>query len=135
LAIQWRDSYAIGIKEIDDQHKKLFEAIDKLFIACSQGKGKEEVGNTLAFLEDYTKVHFADEQELHIKYNYPEKTSHKGIHETFLKSFDQLKKQFEEEGASVLFISTVNRTVVDWLIHHIGNLDKAFATFVKQQQK
>lgn len=135
MAIQWRDSYAIGIKEIDDEHIKLFEAIDKLFTACSLGKGKEEVGNTIKFLEDYTIVHFTDEQQLHIKYNYPERNSHRNIHETFLKNFDKLKKQFDEEGASVLFISTVNRTVVDWLIHHIGNLDKAFATFVKQHHK
>jgi hemerythrin len=135
LAIQWRDSYAIGIKEIDDQHMQLFEAIDKLFTACAQGKGKEEVGNTLTFLEDYTKVHFNDEQKLHIKYAYPEKTAHRDIHEKFLGSLSLLKKQFEEEGAGVLFISTVNKTVLDWLIRHIGNSDKEFATFVKQQQK
>lgn len=135
MAIQWRDSYAIGIKEIDDEHKQLFAAIDKLFTACSQGKGKEEVGNTLTFLEDYTKVHFTDEQKLHIKYEYPEKNTHKDIHDNFLKDLDALKKQFKEEGASVLFISTVNKKVVDWLIHHIGNSDKAFASFVKKQQK
>ncbi|MHB8062304.1 MAG: bacteriohemerythrin [Ruminiclostridium sp.] len=133
MAIQWRNSYAIGIKEIDDQHKKLFEAIDKLFTACAQGKGKEEVGNTLTFLEDYTKVHFSDEQKLHIKYDYPEKASHRDIHEKFLKNFSELKKQFEKEGAGVLFISTVNKTVLEWLIQHIGNSDKAFAAYVKQQ--
>jgi hemerythrin len=135
LAIQWRDSYAIGIKEIDDQHKQLFEAIDKLFTACAQGQGKIEVGNTLTFLEDYTKKHFSDEQKLHIKFDYPEKNSHKDIHENFLKNLSKIKKQFEDEGAGVLFISNVNKTVLDWLIHHIGNLDKAFATFVKKQDK
>lgn len=135
MAIQWRESYAIGIKEIDDQHKKLFEAIDKLFTACTNGKGKDEVGNTLNFLEDYTKIHFTDEQQLHIKYNYPDRLTHKNVHENFLKTFEGLKKQFDEEGASVLFISTVNKTVLDWLVKHIGSMDKAFATFVKGQQK
>lgn len=134
-AIQWRDSYAIGIKEIDDQHKQLFDAVDKLFAACSQGKGKEEVGNTLKFLEDYTKVHFTDEQQLHIKHNYPERINHRNVHENFLKTFEQLKKDFEEKGAGVLFISTVNKLFLDWLIKHIGSMDKAFAAFVKEQQK
>ena len=135
MAIQWRDSYAIGVKEIDDQHKLLFEAIDKLFTACTQGKGKEEVGNTLKFLEEYTIVHFTDEQKLHIKHNYPERISHRQVHENFLKTCATLKKQFDEEGASVLFISTVNKTVLEWLIKHIGSLDKAFAAYVKGQQK
>jgi hemerythrin len=132
MAIQWRDSYAIGIKEIDDQHKKLFEAIDKLFTACSQGKGKQEVSSTLLFLENYTKVHFTDEQKLHVKYNYPERIAHRNVHDNFLKHLDKLKKQFEEEGAGVAFISTLNKTVLDWLIHHIGNMDKAFAAYVNQ---
>lgn len=135
MAIQWRDSYAIGIKEIDDQHKQLFDSIDKLFEACNQGKGKEEVGNTLDFLEDYTKVHFSDEQKLHQKYNYPEATSHRAIHENFLLHMTELKKQFEKEGASVLFVSTVNKSVLNWLLKHIGSLDKEFATFVKAQSK
>jgi hemerythrin len=134
LAIQWRESYAIGITEIDDQHKKLFEAIDKLFTACGQGKGKEQVGSTLKFLEEYTIVHFTDEQKLHIKHNYPERIGHRKIHDDFLRTFEGLKKQFDEEGASVLFISTVNKTVLDWLIKHIGTMDKAFAAYVKGQQ-
>lgn len=135
MAIQWRESYAIGIKEIDDQHKQLFEAIDKLFSACTLGQGKEEVGNTLKFLEEYTIVHFTDEQKLHIKHNYPERVTHRKIHDNFLKEFGGLKKQFDEEGASVLFVSTVNKTVLDWLIKHIGSMDKAFAAYVKGQQK
>jgi len=134
MAIQWRDSYSIGIREIDDEHKKLFEAIDKLFIACSQGKGKQEVGNTLLFLEDYTKVHFSDEEKLHIKYNYPERVYHKNVHDNFLKQLVALKQQFEDEGAGVLFVSTVNKTVLDWLIQHIGNMDKAFAAYLNQQK-
>lgn len=135
MAIQWRDSYAIGIKEIDDQHKMLFDAIDKLFTACNQGKGKEEVGNTLKFLEDYTIVHFTDEQKLHAKHDYPERINHRNVHDNFLKTFKDLKKQFDAEGASVLFISTVNKTVLDWLIKHIGSMDKAFAAYVKEQKK
>ena len=134
-SIQWRDSYAIGIKEIDDQHKQLFDAVDKLFAACSQGKGKEEVGNSLKFLEDYTKVHFTDEQQLHIKYNYPERINHKNIHDNFMKNFEELKREFNEKGAGVLFVSTVNKLFLDWLIKHIGSMDKAFAAFVKEQQK
>ena len=135
MAIQWRESYAIGIEEIDEQHKQLFEAIDKLFAACTQGKGKEQVGDTLKFLEEYTVVHFTDEQKLHIKHNYPERISHRQVHDNFLKTFEGLKKQFDEEGASVLFVSTVNKTVLEWLIKHIGSLDKSFAAYVKSIQK
>jgi len=134
-SIQWRESYAIGIKQIDDQHKQLFDTVDKLFTACSQGKGKEEVGNALKFLEEYTKVHFRDEQQLHAQYNYPERFIHKEVHDNFLKTFTELQNEFNEKGAGVLFVSTVNKLFLDWLIKHIGSMDKAFAAFVKGQQK
>ena len=130
MAIQWRESLAIGIKEIDDEHKELFAAIDKLFTACQQGKGKTEVENTIKFLEDYTVKHFTAEQKLHIKHDYPHRVAHREIHDRFLENFKALKKQFDEQGASILFISTINKTVVDWLVKHIGSADKAFAAHV-----
>ena len=29
--IKWDDAYSLGIKNIDDQHKKLFDIVDKIF--------------------------------------------------------------------------------------------------------
>lgn len=134
MAIQWRESLAIGIDEIDNQHKQLFEAIDKLFTACSQGKGRQEVANTINFLEDYTIKHFTDEENYHIRSNYPERVAHKQIHDKFLKNFQNLKQQFENEGPSIIFVSTINKTVVDWLINHIGQADKAFGEYMKNKK-
>lgn len=134
MAIQWRESLAIGIDEIDNQHKQLFEAIDKLFTACSQGKGRQEVSNTIDFLEDYTIKHFTDEENHHIRSSYPERVAHKQIHDKFLKNFQNLKQQFENEGPSIIFVSTINKTVVDWLINHIGQADKAFGEYMKNKK-
>jgi hemerythrin len=44
MAIEWTDDLAVGIVEIDNQHKELFHQINQLLEACNQGKGKETVG-------------------------------------------------------------------------------------------
>ena len=53
MAIKWSPEYAIDVEIIDNQHKELFNAVNNLLEACSQGKGKEEAGKILQFLENY----------------------------------------------------------------------------------
>jgi hemerythrin len=39
--IKWNEFYAVNIKEIDYQHKKLIELINQMNNAMKAGKGKE----------------------------------------------------------------------------------------------
>ena len=133
MALEWRDSFVTGIQEIDDQHKELFQIINKLFDACSQGKGKDEVKNVIDFLSDYVVRHFATEESLQQQYNYPEYDAHKKLHEDFINEFSDIKKEFEAQGATPMFVMQVNRRVVDWLIMHIGRVDKELGKFLKDK--
>lgn len=134
MPIQWRQSYDIGLKEVDDQHKELFDKINNLLDACSNNKGKEEVKSTIDFLGDYVLTHFKSEEKLQEKYGYPEYKAHKAVHDQFVKEFADLRKRFDDEGPTLQFVAMVNRVVVDWLIKHIGNVDKAFGTFIKDKK-
>ncbi|MGI6776634.1 MAG: bacteriohemerythrin [Acetivibrionales bacterium] len=131
MAIEWKDSYSIGIEEIDKQHKALFDAINRLLNACSQGRGKEEVGSVIKFLGDYVVTHFSSEEKLQQEYNYPDFAAHKGMHDKFIEDFTQLKEQIETEGVNARSVILVNRTVVDWLTRHIKNVDKKLGEFLK----
>ncbi|AEV70450.1 bacteriohemerythrin [Acetivibrio clariflavus] len=131
MAIEWRTSYEIGVKQIDMQHKALFDKINDLLEACNSNKGKEEVINTINFLGDYVVTHFADEEKLQRESGYPEYAGHKAAHDKFVKDYESLKTRFEQEGISLNFVFTVNKVIVDWLIKHIGNADKAFGDFLK----
>ena len=37
--IRWRESLAIGVEEIDSQHRELVEQFGRLLVACEQGRG------------------------------------------------------------------------------------------------
>ncbi|OPZ93967.1 MAG: Bacteriohemerythrin [Firmicutes bacterium ADurb.Bin419] len=134
MAIEWRQSYEIGIDKIDSQHKELFRKINNLLEACTTQKGKEEVINTMGFLGDYIVVHFNDEEKLQKDSEYPSYTEHKAAHEQFKKDYKNLRSKLDEEGVSLNFILTVNRVVVDWLVKHIAAADRAFGTFLKSKE-
>lgn len=63
MAIEWTQDLSTGSDEIDNQHKELFRRINSLLDACNQGKGREEIGKTVQFLEDYVITHFSAEEE------------------------------------------------------------------------
>ncbi|KJR41580.1 hemerythrin-like metal-binding domain-containing protein [Candidatus Magnetoovum chiemensis] len=66
-----------------------------------------------------------------IKYNYPDYDAHKGEHMKFLKNYSNLKRTFEEEGATDLIILATQNQAVDWIIKHIKQVDIKLASFLK----
>lgn len=131
MGFEWSEDLATGVAEIDYQHKEIFKRINALIDASSHGKGKEAVAETLVFLDDYVKTHFAAEEKIQKEVGYPGYADHMALHRAFLEDISRLKSAFDEKGASLSVTIEVKRIVVDWLINHIKKEDKALAKFMK----
>lgn len=134
MSITWKEDLAIGVDQIDSQHKELLGRIDGLFEACNKGKGKEEVTKVIDYLEDYVVTHFSDEEALQRKYGYPEYNSHKMLHTQFIKDFGTLKQSLDKEGVTPSLIIRMNKLLIDWLLNHIKKTDKVLGAYIKQKQ-
>lgn len=134
MNIEWTTDLAIGVNEIDDQHKEIFKRFDRLLSACGEGKGKDEVLRLLLFLEDYVKEHFAAEEALQMRNNYPEYSSHKSEHVRFIADVDKLTREFRDEGATLPLVIQTNRTLSSWLMQHIKQRDTAFARYLRESK-
>lgn len=131
MAIEWRENLATGNDTIDRQHMELFRRFNTLLTACNQGKGKEEVVHLLLFLNDYIRSHFADEEELQVRYGYPGYAAHKQQHDKFRGDLRELEQQFGAEGATLALVIRTNQTLISWLIRHISATDKELAGFLR----
>lgn len=127
----WKDSLKIGVTLIDSEHKELCDRIDALFAACSQGKGKDELLNTINFLESYTIKHFSDEEKLQRSSTYPKVAEHKEMHEFFKAKIAEMKKDLMANGASITSVSKTNYFLMDWLLNHIQKVDTELANYLK----
>lgn len=134
MGVQWRDSLNLGIASIDDQHKELFSRTNELLNACNTGKGNEEVGKLIDFLEDYVVTHFRDEERLQLKLNYPKHKEHKVLHDNFIKEVKGLKERFFNGGSTLTLTIEINKKVIDWLINHIGKMDREFGNYIEEQK-
>ncbi len=127
----WNDNLKIGVPLIDSEHRELCDRIDRLLAACSQGKGRDEIAETVDFLQEYTVKHFGDEERLQRTSGYPKCREHKAMHEYFVSKIAALQKDLRENGANVAAISETNYFLMDWLLNHIRKVDKELAKYIK----
>jgi hemerythrin-like metal-binding protein len=81
-AIVWKPEFNVNIKVIDDQHIKLVDTINTLYDAMSEGKGCTVLAEIFNNLEECTTVHFATEEDIMVRFSYPDYAEHASAHST-----------------------------------------------------
>lgn len=135
MKYQWSNDLEVGNIQIDTEHKSLINAINDLLEACSGGRGRAELEKTVNFLASYTRTHFAHEEVLQKKYNYPDYNNHKKYHEGFISTVDSIRERLLKEGPSIVLVGEVNLKVGEWLIKHIKREDVKVAAHIKNNTK
>jgi hemerythrin len=129
----WNENLSVGVAEIDEQHKALINAVNALFEACSEGKGRKKIYETMEFLQNYVGTHFGDEEKLQRQCGYPDYISHKKLHSDFVTDFLKYKNQLETEGTSIVLVGKFNIFVSEWLLYHISREDKKIGEYKKSR--
>ena len=128
--LQWNDTYSVGFKLIDDQHKILISLINDLYVAKRFGTLKTAIIGVLEKLAAYTVYHFNAEKELFAKYKYPKASEHLAEHDYFVDQVKAFQKVLITDGTKLSLI-TID-FLKDWTITHILGWDKEFGEYVKQ---
>jgi hemerythrin-like metal-binding protein len=128
--VVWNDLYSVGMPEIDEQHKVLFDLINQLWGAIINRSTIEDQVKLIEKLEHYTISHFTAEETFMRAFEYPDFDNHKKIHELFVKKIAQ-------EKANLLATQHLSLDILnflkDWLIDHIMVSDKAYAKYCKEK--
>ena len=133
MMYQWDASLETGHGKIDNQHKQLIMALNRIIEASQQGKGSEEIFKTLDFLTGYTIMHFSTEEKLQVEYDYPDYLVHKRYHDEFKVTVGDLTQKLIKEGPTEELIAEVADIIGKWLLNHIKGDDFRMAAFVKSK--
>jgi hemerythrin len=128
--MNWSPSLEVGHPTIDEQHKSLLDAVNRLHDAMKLGKGKDELGGLLHFLADYTVTHFNAEENLMKAGAYPGYSAHKVIHDDLLRQVKDLVQKFDA-GQAVMTIKVMD-FLSDWLLQHIRVEDAKMAKSISR---
>jgi len=132
MALQWDESLVFGHDEIDNQHRSIFDYFHKLSVVISQGMSKDLVGEMANFLFDYSHEHFEAEENIMIKYGYPQLEAQRQEHYKFMIDTGKIKKQVEEEGVSREIAIKACSKLFRWYFQHIKQHDKKMIQYVKE---
>lgn len=124
MGIDWRESMSVGVKEIDDQHKKLIETIEELNEAIIKHEVTDQLAKTYDELLEYTTIHFATEEAYFDKFHYPEAAEHKAAHAYFSKRIEEMKNRIDKD-VHELSLDLVS-FLEFWLVGHIMIMDQRY---------
>ena len=129
--LQWDQSLAVNIGDIDEQHKKLVQMICDLHEAMRTGKGKGQVEAILRELEEYAVEHFGFEEKLMEKHKYPGYLNHRKEHEKFVDQVIAFGNDFRANRAALT--TEVMNFLKNWLVGHIKGTDKKYSSFFNER--
>lgn len=125
---QWRQELSVGHDAIDDDHRHLFELLAELESRDLSGGFPADV---IARLEDYAEHHFAREEELMRRVEYPDYDAHVAKHRLFIEWLETVKATYRRAAESPYEIGEmVNDFLGRWLTEHIEHEDMKYRDFI-----
>jgi hemerythrin-like metal-binding protein len=122
--IIWSDAYSVNNAEIDKQHSKLIDLINRLYNAYLDKKHDEEIKIIIREIKEYTIYHFTTEEDLFKKHKYIESKAHSEMHKSFI---DELNFLIQNYTNSPLVLTMKTMTFLQrWLTNHILKEDKKY---------
>lgn len=130
--IEWDESFSVGVKSIDEQHKVWFEKLNNLSAAVDSNQNTHRISETLDLLMDFVEFHFAAEESLMTARKYPAFAQHKSEHHEFrMILMDLFGLEVEEDDAVGKIADSINNFQISWLKNHIQQTDRRFANFLR----
>jgi hemerythrin len=117
--------FAIGIAEIDSQHRRLFELLSEM--KGWSGTDLEHAASLdiLDSLSEYAAVHFAVEESVMRMLHYPATAAHIAEHKRFTDTLDIFRHRLLKEQRSIDLVDFIK----SWLVDHIDRVDRAYVEY------
>ena len=126
----WSDDLALGVEEIDEQHKHWIELVQAFQAAVAEGRSRDEVYRTLAEAVVYTEIHFASEQKVMEEAGYPFLADHLVQHSLAWEQLHVFTTGNVPEENIADYLATF---LPQWLMLHINSADRQFARWLKER--
>jgi hemerythrin len=127
---EWSDRFALGIAEIDRQHKHWFELTNGFLDLVRSGLAdKDAVQRALARAVAHAQAHFKAEESLMRRVGFPraEFDWHRMTHNAFVERVNALAKRCREGHPKA--VTEMSTFMSGWLVRHIIAADVRYIGF------
>lgn len=132
MFVIWTDNLSVGLKEFDEDHKRLVRILNELYSAVHCGDVKhspDELEIALERLEMFTKSHFGREELLMTKTGFPGVEAHKREHQKFAAMVAEMAERFRG-STDPQHAQELVEALYTWVTHHIFEDDKQYSVHI-----
>ena len=120
------EKFKTGIEIVDEEHKILFDIIGKIHKAIDVELVHDKFDLILDIideLKEYTRVHFADEENYMREIGYEGLAQQELLHQKFIETLEDLNLDEVDENQEAYLFEFLN-FLQNWLVNHILKVDK-----------
>ncbi len=129
--INWRNEFSVGVKQMDEQHKKLLGMINRLIEEQHTLTDPETIAELLTEMTDYAQTHFRAEEYLMAEYGYDQKSRQEEQHQKFIDKTISFCSA-SDMGPNILSVALLDY-LGTWLVGHILKEDMKYKEFFRSK--
>ena len=122
----FEDKFKVGVALIDEEHKQLFAIIGKVHTAIRNNFVHDKfdvILDILVELKEYTRVHFADEENYMHEIGYDGLPYQEMLHQKFINKLNELDLDDVDDNQEE-YLYDFLEFLQNWLVNHILRVDK-----------
>ena len=127
---EWSETFALGIKTIDDKHKHFLDTMNALLDAQEATGGQACLAENLVDrLKAYATEHFHVEEGYMQAFGYPEYETHRAEHDGFLEAVSRFEGACAAGAANAAEILDY---LQGWMRQHLVGVDRQMGRFLDE---
>ncbi len=120
--IEWKDSFGLGMPDIDHEHRQLIDLINALHAELDDDAGDDQVAEALTDIFGSISAHFALEETHMRQSGYDQYASHKAEHETLLDDIREIM-DVQARGGYANYEAVLSEHLSEWFVEHFRTAD------------
>ena len=128
---QWDESFATGINQIDDQHRKLIGIVNRLQEAMAHEAGDAVLLDIIRELKEYAIYHFETEERYMVSFDYPGLEGHSAEHDRFVEEVSGFQRS-HEQGKPLISVPVMS-FLVKWITDHVKGTDRQYVPLFRER--
>lgn len=126
--IEWSDKYSVGVRELDEQHRQLFDLLGMLRQAILRGDDVDSLALILQGFIDYAVGHCTHEEHLLRRHGYADIEAHRMEHSHLLHMLSEFREDLRDGHNDLA--ERLHQFVMHWLESHVSHTDKRYSEFL-----
>jgi hemerythrin len=129
--LTWNHACSVEIRAMDDQHSILMDTMNDLRLAFMHGGRREQIGELLDRLIEFTRIHLNSEEALMQQADYPGLPSHRAEHQRMfaeiVRAAHRVQNDQQVQTRKLLL------ALRDGFLEHIEGLDRAYSPWLRDR--